>query len=84
MPGIVCPLRMLAAESDWETIRNVGETVLPQELDPSDGEFPSPLCLRHHCAWWDGNNCIIYNFGHFLVEMRMEMSSGMMMLGTPL
>jgi hypothetical protein len=51
MPKI-CPLRMAAQESDWETIQNCGVSY----------EFSSETaCLEESCAWWndDFGECAI-------------------------
>jgi hypothetical protein len=49
MPKI-CPLRMLAQESDWDTINNCG-------TDCNYSFSSETACLEEACAWWN------YDFG---------------------
>jgi len=52
MPKI-CPLRMMARESDWDVIDNCGWL--------EDGWQPNIGCLGNDCAWWneDFGECAI-------------------------
>lgn len=45
---LICPLRMLAWEGDWDTIANCGLVDDPDHTDPA-------RCLEDRCAWWDAN-----------------------------
>lgn len=41
----VCPLRMMAIGSDWDTIANLGST--------DDPRFAAVHCIHERCAWWN-------------------------------
>ena len=46
----ICPLRMLAQESDWDTINNCGTA---NDVIQYTANAEALACLGKHCAWWN-------------------------------
>ena len=68
----VCPLRMLALESNQKAIQNTGNA--DQIIKDRASSQPSLLretigCLEQNCAWWNENECAVVNITWFLNEI---------------
>ena len=70
----VCPLRMMALESELHAVRNTGnaapivESIKNTTFDPDN---PDPLretigCLGEDCAWWCKDKCAMRGISYIL------------------